>query len=51
MAGHSTVFRPWLDLATASAQCYNWNPVYSNGYPANQQVNPSNQGPYTPTQP
>jgi hypothetical protein len=50
MAGHSVVFRPWSYTPEATATCYNWNPT--NGvYPANQEVNVNNQGPYTPTQP
>lgn len=40
VAGHSVIFRPWINLADSSS-CFP---------PKNQNVNQGNQGPYTPSQ-
>jgi hypothetical protein len=41
LAGHSIVFRPWMELQDPSGVCY--------PYPAYQNVNLNWGGPYTPT--
>ncbi len=42
LAGHSVVFRPWMQLQDPSGQCF--------PYPTYQNINLNNAGPYTPTQ-
>jgi hypothetical protein len=41
LAGHSVVFRPWMELEDPSGGCY--------AYPTYQNVNLNGSGPYTPT--
>lgn len=41
LAGHSIVFRPWMELEDPSGECY--------PYPTYQNVNLNWTGPYTPT--